>query len=78
MLYVAGEERPAHSASLLAAAIERYGLTAVVFTHSAPWRGEMEGVLERHGWQPLASGAYDTWVKAGSHAALAANAVLRP
>lgn len=78
MLYVAGKEQPADSTALFADALGRYRLTAVVFRHSAPWRGQMEGVLERHGWQPLASGAYDTWVKAGSRASLAANEAARP
>lgn len=78
MLYVAGKEQPLGSAALFADALGRYRLTAVVFRHSAPWRGQMEGVLERHGWQPLASGAYDTWVKADSRGSLAANGVSRP
>ena len=78
MLYVAGAERSTRSASLLAGAIDRHGLTAVVFTHSAPWRREMEGVLERHEWRPLASGTYDTWVKTGSGASLATNEASRP
>jgi hypothetical protein len=78
MLYVAGKEQPLGSAALFADALGRYRLTAVVFRHSAPWRGQMEGVLERHGWQPLASGAYDTWVKADSRGSLAANGASRP
>ena len=65
MRYVAGEHRPPDSAALFADALGRYGLTAVVLMHSAPWRGEMEDVLERRGWRPLASGAYDIWVKSG-------------
>jgi hypothetical protein len=65
MRYVAGEYRPPDSAAWFADALRRYGLTAVAFVHSAPWRREMEDVLERHGWQPLSSGAYDIWVKSG-------------
>lgn len=78
MLYVAGKEQPADSTALFADALGRYRLTAVVFRHSTPWRGQMEGVLERHGWQPLVSGAYDTWVKPGVRASLAANEASRP
>lgn len=63
MRYVAGQYRPPDSAAWFADALRRYGLTAVVFVHSAPWRGEMENVLERHGWRPLSSGTYDVWVK---------------
>ena len=63
MRYVAGQYRPPDSAAWFADALRRYGLTAVVLVHSAPWRGEMENVLERHGWRRLSSGAYDTWVK---------------
>jgi len=37
--------------------------------HSAPWRGEMQNVLERHGWRTLSFGAYDIWVKSGRNAA---------
>jgi len=62
MRYVAGECRPPDAAVRFSDALQRYGLTTVVFVHSAPWRGEMENVLERHGWRPLARGAYDTWV----------------
>ncbi|MDE2223926.1 MAG: hypothetical protein KGJ46_01480 [Xanthomonadaceae bacterium] len=61
MRYVAGEDRSADSAALFADALRRYRLTTVVLTHSAPWRLEIEGVLERHRWQPLACGAYDVW-----------------
>ena len=63
MRYVAGEYRPPDSAAWFADALQRYGLSAVVFVHSAPWRGEMENVLRRQGWRPLSSGAFDTWVK---------------
>ncbi|HJU25920.1 MAG TPA: DUF6077 domain-containing protein, partial [Rhodanobacteraceae bacterium] len=63
MRYVAGEYRPPNSAAWFDDALRRYGLTAVVFLHSVPWRGEMEDVLEGHGWRPLARGAYDTWMK---------------
>ncbi len=67
MEYVAGTDRSSVSTMLLADALQRYGLTAVVLKHSAPWRGEMESVLEHHAWQPLACGTYyDTWVRAGS------------
>lgn len=65
MRYVAGQYRPPDSAAWFADALRRYGLTAVVFAHSAPWRGEMETVLERQGWRSLSSGIYDTWVKSG-------------
>jgi hypothetical protein len=68
MRYVAGEYRPPHSAVWFADALRRYGLTAVVFVHSAPWRGEMEDVLAHDGWQPLSRGAYDVWLKAGDAA----------
>ncbi len=61
MRYAAGEYRPPDAAVWFADALQRYGLTAVVFVHTAPWRGEMQDVLERHGWRPLASGAYDMW-----------------
>ena len=63
MRYVAGEYRPPDSAVWFDDALSRYGLTTVVFAHSAPWRGEMENVLEQHGWRPLAHGDYDTWMK---------------
>lgn len=75
MQYVAGDERSADSAALFADALGRYRLTAVVLTHSAPWRGEMESVLESHGWRPLARGAYDTWVRVGSRTSLAIDRV---
>ena len=71
MRYVAGEYRPPNSAAWFADALRRYGLTAVVFAHSAPWRGEMEGVLVHRGWRPLARGAYDLWVKTGRGAVMA-------
>ena len=71
MRYVAGEHRPPDSAAWFADALHRYGLTAVVFVHSAAWRGEMEDVLARQGWQPFSQGAYDVWLKAGSDAARA-------
>ena len=63
MRYVAGEYRPPDSAAWFADALHRYGLTTVVFLHSASWRGEMEDVLDRHGWRALSTGAYDVWVK---------------
>ncbi|HKZ11333.1 MAG TPA: DUF6077 domain-containing protein [Rhodanobacteraceae bacterium] len=69
MRYVGGQHRPPGSAAWFADALRRYGLSAVVFVHSAPWRGEMENVLERHGWRPLSSGTYDTWVESGRDAA---------
>jgi hypothetical protein len=75
MSYVAGEYRPPDSAAWFADALRRYGLTAVAFVHSAPWRREMEDVLERHGWQPLSSGAYDIWVKSGRGATTTNRAV---
>ncbi|HJP98317.1 MAG TPA: DUF6077 domain-containing protein [Rhodanobacteraceae bacterium] len=65
MRYVGGQHRPPDSAPWFADALRRYGLTAVVFVHSAPWRGEMQNVVERQGWRPLSSGAYDLWVKSG-------------
>src|SRR6185437_13068816 len=63
MEYVAGQYRPPDSAVWFADALQRYGVGAVVFVHSAPWREEIENILERQGWRPLSSGAYDTWVK---------------
>jgi hypothetical protein len=66
MRYVAGEYRPPDSAAWFADALRRYGLTAVVFMHSAAWRAEMEDVLARRGWRPVSSGAYDIWVKSGA------------
>jgi hypothetical protein len=69
MRYVAGEYRPPDAAAWFADSLRRYGLTAVVFVHSAAWRGEMEGVLAREGWHPLSHGVYDVWLKAGSGAA---------
>jgi hypothetical protein len=63
MRYVAGQYRPPDSAAWFADALRRYGLSAVVLVHSAPWRDEMENVLVRQGWRRLASGAFDTWVK---------------
>lgn len=63
MRYVAGEYRPPDSAAWFADALHRYGLTTVVFLHSASWRGEMEDVLDRHGWRALSTGAYNVWVK---------------
>lgn len=71
MRYVAGQFRPPGSAAWFADALRRYGLTAVALAHSAPWRGEMRNVLERHEWRPLSSGAYDVWVKSGTDAATA-------
>ena len=69
MRYVGGQHRPPDSAAWFADALRRYGLSAVVFVHSAPWRNEMENVLERHGWRALSSGTYDIWVKNGRGAA---------
>jgi hypothetical protein len=66
MRYVAGEYRPPDSAAWFADALRRYGLTAVVFMHSAAWRAEMEDVLARQGWRPVSSGAYDIWMKSGA------------
>ncbi|HJU08640.1 MAG TPA: DUF6077 domain-containing protein [Rhodanobacteraceae bacterium] len=63
MRYAAGEYRPPDSAVWFDDALRRYELTTVVLVHSTPWRGEMEDVLERHGWRPLARGDYDTWMK---------------
>lgn len=65
MRYVAGEARTADSAQLLAGALHRYRLTAVVFRHSAPWRAEMEDVLAGQRWRLLAGGAYDIWMRGG-------------
>lgn len=62
MQYVAGLDRPPDSAAWFADALRSYGLTAVVIVHSAPWRREMESVLERQRWRPLSSGAYDVWI----------------
>jgi hypothetical protein len=78
MRYVAGQHRTPDSEALLADALQRYGLTAVVLAHSAPWYGEMESVLERHGWQPLASGAYDIWVKNRGGTEVSIRAVSEP
>lgn len=78
MRYVAGQYRPPDSAVWFADALQRYGLTAVVFVHSAPWRGEMENVVERLGWRPLSSGAYDIWVKNSSDTATANRAASEP
>jgi hypothetical protein len=64
MQYVGGEDRSADSAALFADALSRYRLSAVVVKHSAPWRPEIEHVLESHGWQPLSHGDYDTWASA--------------
>ena len=69
MRYVGGQHRPPGSAAWFADALRRYGVTAVVLVPSAPWRGEMQNVLERHGWRTLSSGAYDIWVKSGRGAA---------
>ena len=69
MRYVGGQHRPPGSAAWFVDALRRYGVTAVVLVHSAPWRGEMQNVLERHGWRTLSSGAYDIWVKNGRGAA---------
>ncbi|GEM_PF-1060967 len=63
MRYVAGEYRPPDSGAWFANALQRYDLITVVFVHSAAWRGEMENILEQHGWRPLAHGDYDTWIK---------------
>ncbi|HVX05052.1 MAG TPA: DUF6077 domain-containing protein [Rhodanobacteraceae bacterium] len=71
MRYVAGEYRPPDSAAWFAEALRRYRLTGVVLLHSAAWRGEMEDVLTRQGWQPVSHGAYDVWLKAGGVAATA-------
>jgi hypothetical protein len=62
MQYVAGLYRPPDSAAWFADALRSYGLTAVVIVHSAPWRREMESVLERRGWRLLSSGSYDVWI----------------
>jgi len=69
MRYVGGQHRLPDSAAWFADVLRRYGVTAVVLVHSAPWRGEMEKVLERDGWRLLSSGAYDLWVKSGRDAA---------
>jgi hypothetical protein len=71
MRYVAGEYRPPDAATRLADALQRYGLAAVVLVHAASWRMEMENVLERHGWRPLASGTYDIWIKSNRSAVMA-------
>jgi len=68
MGYVAGRHRPPDSAAWFADALRRYGVTAVVLVHSAPWRGEMENVMEGQGWRSLSSGTYDVWVKGGRDA----------
>jgi hypothetical protein len=78
MRYVGGQHRPPDSATWFADALRRYGLTAVVLVRSAPWRGEMEDVLERHGWRPLASGAYDIWVRSGRDTATTNRATSEP
>jgi hypothetical protein len=77
MLYVAGQQRSPDAAMLFAKALERYRLEAVVFARSAPWRGEMETILERQAFRPLASGPYDTWVRTGGPASLAASPARR-
>src|SRR6185437_2861678 len=69
MRYVAGEYRPPDSAAWFADALRRYGLTAVVFVHSASWHGEMEDVLAREDWRLVSHGTYDVWLKAGADAA---------
>lgn len=68
MRYVAGQHRPPDSAAWFADTLRRYGVTAVVLVHSAPWRGEMESVMEGQGWRSLSSGTYDVWVKGGRDA----------
>ena len=78
MRYVAGQHRPPDSAAWFADALRRYGLSAVVLVHSAPWRGEMENVLERLGWRPLASGAYDIWLKNRESTASSTRAAREP
>jgi len=75
MQYVAGEARSDDSAVLFADALGRYQLTAVVLKHSAPWRQEMESVLESHAWRSLSCGAYDTWIRGGSRTLSVANRV---
>lgn len=78
MWYVAGQYRPPDSAAWFAASLRQYGLTAVVLVHSAPWRGEMENVLERQGWRRLLSGAYDMWMKSGRDAGTAGGTAGEP
>lgn len=63
MQYVSGQERTAVSPSEFNAALARYDLTCVVALHSAPWRSEIDAILEGHGWRMVDSGAYDVWVK---------------
>jgi hypothetical protein len=69
MRYVGGQHRPPGSAAWFADALRRYGVTAVVLVHSAPWRGQLQNVRERHGWRTLSPGVYDIWVKSGRGAA---------
>lgn len=64
MQYVGGEARSADSAALFADALRQYRLAAVVIKHSAPWRQEIDGVLQSQAWRPLSHGSYDTWVSA--------------
>ncbi|HEX5487862.1 MAG TPA: DUF6077 domain-containing protein [Rhodanobacteraceae bacterium] len=78
MRYVAGQYRPPDSAAWFADALRRYRLTAVVFVHSAPWRGEMESALKGSGWRLLSSGTYDLWVKSGSDTGTANRAASKP
>lgn len=78
MRYVAGKSRSANSPTLFADALRRYRLTAVVFGHSAPWRREIEGVLENRGWQPIACGPYDVWVSGESRPPAVHRAACRP
>lgn len=66
MEYVAGDRQLADSTYAFADALQRYRLTAVVLKHSAPWRNEIEHVLESQGWQPLSQGPYDVWVSHGN------------
>jgi hypothetical protein len=78
MRYVGGQHRPPGSVAWFADALRRHGVTAVVLVHSAPWREEMQNVLERHGWRTLSSGAYDIWVKSGRGAAMMDRATGKP
>lgn len=78
MQYVGGQYQPPDSAAWFADALRRYGLTAVVFVHSARWRGEMQDVLQGQGWRFLSGGIYDIWIKNDRDARTARGAAIEP
>ncbi len=73
MRYVSGDYRPPDGDRWFEASLARYRVSAVVFARVAPWRDEIERVLEARGFRALACGTYAIYLQ-GDASSLPADA----